>query len=238
MLGRRIKAISFDIGGTLTYSDAPLSWLSLYRKALSAMAEHCGCNPSDRLLSAAECHLARYNTRLNPRIVEVTSDEILTPILLEWQLDPDKCLQEATNAFFAVFLANPGIYDDVSPTLNRLRSMGLRIGALTDTAYGMPRRLVDADVAQIAHQIDVLLTSVEVGMRKPDPTGYLQLASALQISPHEMAYVGNEPKDVAGAMAAGVLSVLIDRDGSADNCGEDFKLQSLTELFDIIDQPR
>jgi FMN phosphatase YigB (HAD superfamily) len=62
----------------------------------------------------------------------------------------------------------------------------------------------------------------DVAFRKPDPRCLLALAKALDGSPAEMVHMGNEPKDIAGANAAGVSSVLIDRDRLLPEHGQRF----------------
>jgi len=76
-----------------------------------------------------------------------------------------------------------------------------------------------------------LLTSVDVGFRKPDPRGFLALAKALAVHPTEMIYIGNEPKDVNGANATAVFSVLIDRDHLLPQHGQRTTVHSLTEVL-------
>jgi Predicted hydrolase (HAD superfamily) len=100
----------------------------------------------------------------------------------------------------------------------------------------MPRAFVqrDLDGAGISGLFDVLLTSVEVGVRKPETAGYLALASRLGIAPHEMVYVGNEPKDVIGACRAGVIAALLDRASSGSSHGQHFTISTLSSILDIV----
>jgi putative hydrolase of the HAD superfamily len=102
----------------------------------------------------------------------------------------------------------------------------------------MPRAFVERDIAGagITGVFDVLLTSAEVGVRKPEPTGYHELAKRLKVAPAEMLYVGNEAKDVIGARNAGALSAFLDRDGSGADHGQDFTLATLTGLYKILSQ--
>jgi len=80
----------------------------------------------------------------------------------------------------------------------------------------------------------VLLTSVEVGVRKPNPASYRELAKRLNVEPNQMLYIGNEAKDVIGAKQAGACSVLLDRNHSGANYGQDFSVSTLTGLYEIL----
>ena len=55
------------------------------------------------------------------------------------------------------------------------------------------------------------LTSDDVGYRKPRPEGLKLLAQKMNIDVHEMAFVGDEEKDIVCAVNAGVYSILINR---------------------------
>jgi len=229
---RGIRAIAFDLGETLlTYRDIPPSWESLYRAALSNVADACGGSPTFAQFATAEALLAEYNTRINSRAEEVAAEHIFRRVLEASWLSAEQ-LQTAVEAFFRFFQQNLIVYPETHQTLARLRQWGLKIGVLTDVAYGMPRPFVQNGLANVGIDslIDVLFTSVDVGFRKPNPRGFLALARALAVRPAEMIYVGNESKDVVGANSAGLFSVLIDRDGFVPQYGQSAVIHSLAEI--------
>lgn len=55
------------------------------------------------------------------------------------------------------------------------------------------------DFAMLTDYIDLILTSVDVGYRKPCKEGFLKTAECFNILPNEMIYVGDEEKDIVGA---------------------------------------
>ena len=110
----------------------------------------------------------------------------------------------------------------------------MKIGALTDVAYGMENRNFLWDIEAVRGYFDAVLTSVDVGYRKPNKAGFLELLRSLEVSPAEMVYVGDEEKDIAGANAAGIVSVLIDRDGKNPDFGQDFTVKSLTHISGLL----
>jgi len=233
---RGIRAVGFDLGETLlTYRDTPLSWVSLYRAALTSVAGVCNSSPIEEQFLAAEAILVEYNTRLNPRIKEIPAEEIFRHILNEWQL-PSDVLPAAIEVFFRFFQQRLIAYDETCATLTTLRERGFKIGVLTDVPYGMPRAFVQHDLADggIISLIDQLLTSVDVGFRKPEPRGFLALAESLGILPAEMIYIGNEPKDVVGANAAGIFSILIDREKRGAQHGQRATIHSFSEIVPAL----
>lgn len=233
-----IRALGFDLGDTLLhYRDTPMSWVSLYRAALTQVAACCGAAPTPEQFAQAEAILTRYNTRVTPRSHEVAAEEIWSHILPLWGLDR-AAHPAATEAFFNFFQQRMDAYPETVAVLTRLRARGFPIGILTDVAYGMPRHLVQRDVdgAGLPGLYDVLVTSVEVGRRKPEPAGYIHLAARLGVAPTEMIYLGNEPKDVIGARQAGAIAILLDRPGHGENHGQHFTVRTLEGLEEILAQ--
>lgn len=233
----RIRGLGFDLGETLMfYRDTPLNWSALYSKALRAVASVCGHLLTREQLASAETILAGYNTRITPRTNEIEAETILSGILQAWGVDAAKYSGLAVDAFFNFFQQNVSSYPETIEVLALLRKRGIPTGVLTDVPYGMPRQFVERDLerAGISGFFDVLLTSVEIGVRKPQPDGYVALATKLGIFPHEMMYVGNEPKDVIGACEAGSLAVFLDRADVGGTHGQHFTIVTLSSIDDIL----
>jgi len=232
-----IRAIGFDLGDTLLfYRDTPMSWVTLYPDALAAVAKSCQIQPTPEQFARAKKILTQHNTRVVPRTREIPAETILGSVLEAWGLDPVKHSSAAIEAFFSFFQQRLSAYPETASVLQTLRAHNIPTGILTDVAYGMPRAFVERDIAGagIAGLFEILLTSVEVGFRKPELAGYHELAERLGVAPGEMLYVGNEAKDVIGARQAGAFSALLDRDGSGANHGQDFTLSTLTGLYEIL----
>ena len=66
-------------------------------------------------------------------------------------------------------------------------------------------------------ELDGVVTSAAVGARKPDPAMFEAALEIAGCSADEALHVGDTPaEDVAGAQAAGIRALLIDRDGGGD----------------------
>lgn len=234
LLSRRIEAVAFDLGETLIYFEGvPLNWQPLYREALAAVAVGCGVEADEGSVAAAEAALARHNGRLNPRTVEVTTAQVFTDVLTALGASCDH-IDAAAEAFFEVFVMKRACYTDSAATLDALRARDLRLGLLTDVPYGMPRAVARRLVGDLEPYFDTWLTSVEAGYCKPDPRGLLLLADRLGVAPSAMAYIGNEPKDVAAAKAAGMIAVLVDRIGALPALGADVRVRDLYSLLPLF----
>ncbi|MFI5044493.1 MAG: HAD-IA family hydrolase [Acidimicrobiales bacterium] len=95
----------------------------------------------------------------------------------------------------------PGVMED----LTALAAV-TRIGAVTNTAV-----MTEADVRRLLEPsglsalLEVIVTSVDVGVAKPDPTAILRALERLGVTASErVLYVGNADTDSAAARAAGV----------------------------------
>jgi putative hydrolase of the HAD superfamily len=234
-----IRAIGFDLGDTLLcYRDTPMSWVAMYPDALTAVAKSCNARPTAAQITRAREILTQHNTRVMPRTREIPAVTIFGSILEAWELDSDKHSDAAIEAYFSFFQQRLCAYPETLQVLGYLRANGIPTGILTDVPYGMPREFVQRDIAGagIVDLFDALLTSVEVGVRKPDPAGYYELAKQLGVEPGQMLYVGNEPKDVIGARQAGALSAFLDRNCTGENHGQDFTITTLSGLPGILFQ--
>ena len=77
-----MHAVVFDIGETLVKYDKPLNWSSLYRPALEYMVEKEKITFTEDDYQKAIAILTTYNTRINPREQEVSSNDIFLQIIM------------------------------------------------------------------------------------------------------------------------------------------------------------
>lgn len=227
------KAIIFDIGETLVGYDKPLNWSGLYRSAMEYAVNKCGYNFSEDDYQQAVDVLTKYNTRINPRKHEVSSVQIFTEIMSGMNLSA-KHIKEMASHFFGFFQRDSFVYPEVEDTLNILVNKGIKIGTLSDVAYGMDNEYVWKDIETLEKYIAYPLTSNDVGFRKPCTQGIELFIQKADVNIAEIIYVGDEEKDMICANAAGAYSVLINRDRKVKRYGQDEEIYLLTGLLDII----
>jgi len=227
-----IKAIGFDVGHTLIKYNNPLNWKGLYRSGLAHAATVANITLSEDMISAAIDVLMKYNTRVNYREWETTSDRIFSEILERWGLQTD--LYAIKSGFYSFFKADAEPYPETIGTMQKLKQNGIKTGILTDVAYGMDNVFSLKDISVLSDFIDVAITSVDVGYRKPNIAGYLKLLDSLKICPNNMIFIGDEEKDIIGARKLGIVSALINRSKEKKDFGQDYTLESLSEIFSIL----
>jgi len=119
------------------------------------------------------------------------------------------------------------IYDDVVPTLEALKNAGVRLGVVSNWDTRLPEVLERLDLARFFES--VIVSSVE-RVEKPDPLIFERALASLDAEAATTIHVGDLPEiDLAGAEAAGIRGVLIDRKGTIDP-----ELGALTDLKDLL----
>jgi Predicted hydrolase (HAD superfamily) len=229
----RIKAVGFDIGQTIIQYNKPLNWKALYRPALAGVLVACGLAVSEDKLVRGCAVLSKYNTRIHYREHEVDSTVVFTDILRSWQADSN-LIDPAKRSFYAFFRNDACPFAGAEAVFCQLKERGIKIGVLTDVAYGMDREYALADLQGLAPYVDVALTSVDVGFRKPHAKGFAALLEQLAVEPGEMAFVGDEAKDMAGANQAGMYSLLINRDEQEKDYAQRKTLHDLADLLEFV----
>lgn len=227
------QAVVFDIGQTLVDYRIPMNWSRLYRPAFGHIAgKHHYCF-SEAHYRAAEDILTKYNTRIYPREYEVSSTQIFTEIVDAMEIPPED-IEQVKESFYTYFRQDCSLFSDVRQTLKTLSSNGIRLGTLSDVAYGMDNRFALGDIASVIDYIEFPFTSNDAGYRKPCPKGLLMLSEKMKIAPPDMIFVGDEEKDMACAKNAGAYAVLINRNDVDKDYGQDRTIRALTEILPLL----
>ena len=223
--------IAFDVGETLVeYQGLALDWSAHYRPALEHALAAASVRGDEAGLSAAVDILSFYNTRRNPRTFEVNSGEVTAKLARLFDLAPS--LFEC--GFFAYFQRRSRPLPGAAQLLRDLRDAGHYLAALSDVPYGMPTAMLVSDLGELAASLDVVVSSCDVGVRKPASRGLRQLLVASGCSPMPAYYVGNEGKDIAAALGAGMRSILLAPAGDAPDYGQTHTVSSLAEVASIV----
>ncbi len=217
-----VAAVGFDLGGTLYHHrDAPMRWLEPGQTAIKRVVDACGIDRSKARVTSDHERPAGQMTCLRKLIRRIAASEAGTDVLA---------------VFFEIFRRSLEAYPDAIETLIALKKSGFAVGALTNVPLGMPRRTIQKDLERLglAPFIDGFVTSFEVGLRKPRRAPFERLATKLAVAPREIAYVGNLPTDVTGAIAAGCVPILLDRTGRGIDYGQAATVHSLTEILPLL----
>lgn len=93
-------------------------------------------------------------------------------------------------------------------TLERLRDAGYRLAVITNRAHGDETFLDELDAYGLRAPFDAIVSSDQVGYRKPHARIFEAALEALGLAPSQVAMVGDRPEaDVVGAKRVGMPSI-------------------------------
>ena len=227
-----IKAVVFDIGQTLTYYPFPLNWSKLYRPAFETVSKNLGIAISDEEYDHIGNVLSRYNTRINPREIEVSSDVIFGEILESTKIDRF-LINDIKREFYSFFRTDVEVYPEAEDVLKELKRKNILTATLSDVPYGMDNEYALGDLGKLIEYIDLPYTSNDIGFRKPLGIGLIRIAEEFHIDPSELVFVGDEQKDIECAHNAGTKGILINRIKVDKDFGQDYMINDLSGLIDL-----
>ncbi|HWR65096.1 MAG TPA: HAD family hydrolase, partial [Bellilinea sp.] len=99
------------------------------------------------------------------------------------------------------------ILDGVPDTIIQLKRKGYILGIITDTAMPYSKKLNWFDQYGFGHVWDSVISSKELGVRKPSPLLYESAITQVGITPDEAVFVGHKTTELQGARAVGMKTI-------------------------------
>jgi putative hydrolase of the HAD superfamily len=207
----RIRAIVFDVGGTLIYPIDPIG--ETY--ARFACRHHVKL-PVETTTEAFHQAMKNLSPRTAGTIPSNGDDRLWWKEVVKRSL-PENAFRDGAvfETFFEeVYLhyAKPGawgVYPEVFEVIEALRDHPVELVALSNWD-GRLHSVLDGN--GLGEFISRRFISAELGWEKPDPAIYRHVADVLNIPPHSLLSVGDDPrKDVEAPGKAGWQTVQIER---------------------------
>ncbi|WP_421382843.1 HAD family hydrolase [Bacillus salacetis] len=216
-----MKAILFDLDRTLHDRDSSvLEFLKAQHQTLNRL-HHTVIPPSyiDRFIEL-ECRGYVWKDKVYASLAE----EFSLP------LSPEELLHDYRNGFHRHCIE----MDGASALLIFIKSLGLKIGMITNGMTDVQNQTIDA--LGIRSHFDCIVISEEAGMKKPNPEIFASAAEALNVSISECLYVGDHyENDVAAARKAGMKAAWLTVDELAPaGSAADITVSSLAELQEYL----
>lgn len=224
-----LKAVLFDLDNTL------YDFSSAHKEGLRAMAEYgqsrfdiparrflLAYQQADRQLKQELPHVAACHNRvlISQRMLELLGlPSVVTPL-------------ELYETYWGTILRMIKPRDGATELLGRLHHQHIRTGICTDMTAHIQHRKIAA--LGLSAYLDVLVSSEETGVEKPDPRVFLHCLHKLHVRPEEAVFIGDSfERDVCGAHAAGLIPFWLNVSGRpAPNAGFAYKeLHSLNEIL-------
>lgn len=207
----RIRAIIFDVGGTLIYPVDPIgeTYAQFARR-------HKVQLPIVATTAAFHQAMKSSSPRAKGTIPSNGDDRVWWKRIVKQSL-PEKAFADAAafEAFFEeVYLhyAKPeawGIYPEVLEVLEALRDRDIDMAVLSNWDNRLHSVL---DGNGLGEYLSRRFISAELGWEKPDIAIYRHVADVMKVPAHSLLSVGDDPrKDVEGPRKAGWQTVQIER---------------------------
>lgn len=235
---RRFDVVTFDFWDTLIVADGPATRAARRTTMLGLLAEMGHQVTPHEIDAAFDATVAVYNQHWADNR-QFTADEAAHHVADLLGRDLSAADRERlADAFAAASEAVPHeLTPNVAPTLERLRTCGVRLAIICDVGLTpspvLRRYLAGHDVLD---RFDHWSFSDEVGVYKPSPEIFAHALDGLGgVDPARAAHVGDLRRtDVAGARAFGMTSVRYA--GSNDDApGDDEHPDGYAEADHVID---
>lgn len=233
------RALSFDLDGTLLDGS----------RLGESIADTCQAIAA-RELSLDAARLVEANSEVWADYYPLIEDDWalgvldgVTVSLEAWRRTLKACgstdeslVRFAYETFAALEGERQQLFDDVMPLISELRDRGLPLALVTNGASDTQRGRLR--VLGIEDWFQVVVVSGEIGIIKPDPAVFESVLEAFEVDPGSVWHIGDWPlTDVAGANAAGLTSVWLNRRGRSRQDKEPvphIEIRSLTDLGPLM----
>ena len=240
-----LRAVLFDLGGTLMYERA--TWDAINARADEALTNYLRAEGLELNLSTFprefRKRLRMYFQQREKDLLETTYSFVLRDVLKDKGYGdvPESTQRNALDELFAITQTNWTLEEDTLPTLQKLEEDGYRMGLISNAGD-------DQDVQQLARRFgiapyfDFILTSAACSYRKPHRRIFELALSNWYFLPSEAVMVGdNLDADVRGAQSVGVFAVWLsrragERTEEQRSIQPDASLSSLSELPAFLDR--
>lgn len=226
-----IKAVIFDVGGTLAYDE------SGYAEGFAAMMTGLGY-PATAMDYRTASDAAKSDVPEEPRDVESWCEwrpDYHRAILLRLGVpdsEVDTVLRAVAHRF--KYYSRSYVYPESRFVLRSLRWAGYTVGIISNVSPVLPIQLEELEITPL---IEFAIASDTFGCAKPDPRIFEEGLRLAGTAAENTMYVGDgiEP-DVFGSSQLGIMPVLIDRaDRSSNEVVSEYDGLRVRNLVEILD---
>ena len=237
-----LRAVLFDIGGTLLEFVPEVSRPGRRLLAQGVERAYGWLRERGKTVPGFEEFSRRHRRalwwgRLRRRLTgrELRAQQVVLGALagMGVEVHPEE-IYDLTECYYRPFGDRLRPVRGAREVLGQLSAMGLRLAALSNTAW--PGYLIEEDMARhgLAEHLRFCLFSSYYGRPKPDRSIFRQALRMLGVSASEAAFVGDSPReDIRGARRVGMRTVLV-ASADAKASPADWTISELAELVPIV----
>jgi len=229
-----ITAVCFDLDGTLLRDDHEDH---VVRAVARDLGERYGVDPDD--LAATNKRVWNdYWPEAGPAWLrgdlpaDAVPREVWRRTLSSSGVDDPAAAETAVRLHAQLESSAHELYPEAAEVIAQLRSRGILTAIITNGPSAVQR----AKLERVGLDgFDAVIVSGEVGLEKPDAAIFQTALDQLGVDAAAAMHVGdNQSADVAGARAAGLTAVWIDRIGAETTSDPDHTITDLRGLLPIV----
>jgi len=206
-----IKAVFFDAGHTILYPDPPVG--EIYAREAARLGARV---PADRIAPLFYEEFKAFMATYAQGAASDEQDRAMWRGITRrvYERVPEFAAFDFETWFARLYdafghAAVWRLYEDVEPALAMLRARGMRLGIISNWDKRLRTIVREMGLDAIFDRVTI---SSEEGVRKPNPVIFERALAGLGVRAEEALHVGDLVEDdIAGARAAGLRGVLVDR---------------------------
>jgi HAD superfamily hydrolase (TIGR01509 family) len=218
----KIKAVLFDLYGTLAYVENPVTETEISEHLFSK-----GYEVSPQQLKAAWAFVSFIDY---PKYGYKNWRSYFSRIL--WRLKV-KVNEETLNNIVGLLEGKPyQLYPDAAGAVVKAKEKGFKTAIVTTIAYFQFKKAIQP----IRNYFDFIMTGYEAGCDKTNPKMYRKVLEILNVRPEEAVMIGDDvPIDIILPKRLGINAILLSRERKNVECSQaDAVINSLNEALETI----
>jgi putative hydrolase of the HAD superfamily len=226
----KVKAVSFDCGGTLYYEVKQDH--AVFHKILNSLGYQFEVAEVKRALDDARVWWNGEKAKTGEVWTEDSWAKLLQKMASNLAIPDPPWIAERLREHW-LLEADFRAYDDAVPTLNELKSAGFKLIIISNVSSSKNLKTY-LRKAGIPNHFEATIASGDVGYEKPNPEIFRKASRILKIPASYILHVGDKyEEDYIGAYNAGLKALLLDRKGlnKDKQCP---KITTLTELVNLL----
>ena len=218
----KIKAVLFDLYGTLAYVENPVDETEISEYLFSR-----GYEVSPQQLKAARAFVSFVDY---PKYGYKHWHSFFSRLLWRLKISVD---EETLNTIVGLLESGPyQLYPDAAGAVIKARENGFKTAIVTTIAYFQFKKAIQP----IRNYFDFIMTGYEAGCDKTNPKMYRKVLEILNARPEEAVMIGDDvPIDIILPKKLGINAILLSREGKNVECPQaDAVINNLNKAVETI----
>jgi len=228
------KVVFFDLDRTLVDFDtnAKLAFRDMYH---SHKLEQLGVPDDKHFYDTYMVHNLMLWDLYNKGEIkkEVLKSQRFKLVLADYHVQDDMLANELSEQYLENSLKYNVLFPEVKETLDYLLAKGYSLAIITNGFVEIQYRKLKK--SGLDKYFSVVVTSDEVGHKKPDERIFLHACALANVSPKDAVMIGDDwDNDIVGAVNVGMDPVLFNPRGVYDNPEVKYEIKEFSRLREIL----